>query len=75
MLVLTRKENEEIVIDLRGVDLTQLSDNDKIIRVVCVQSRKDKTRLGVKAARGIPVFRDEIFGRIEKEVSSKQGED
>ncbi len=49
MLVLSRKEDQVIVIDGR-------------IRVTVVEIRGGHVRLGIEAPRDIPVFRSEIMG-------------
>jgi carbon storage regulator len=48
MLCLTRKRNESIVID-------------RDIEVVVVELRGDKVRLGVKAPKDVPVWRNEVW--------------
>lgn len=48
MLVLSRKRDEEIVIDDR-------------IRIVVVEIRGDKVRLGIEAPRDVDVHRKEIW--------------
>lgn len=53
MLVLSRKKNESIVIN----------DN---IRVVIVEIRGDKVRLGVEAPPEVPVHRQEVFEAIKR---------
>ena len=53
MLVLSRKKNESIVID----------DN---IRIVVVEIRGDKVRLGVEAPREVPVHRREVYDAIQR---------
>ena len=53
MLVLSRKKNESIVIN-----------ND--IRIVVVEIRGDKVRLGVEAPREVPVHRHEVFDAIQR---------
>ncbi len=52
MLVLSRKKNEQIVIN-------------KDIAIVVVEIRGDKVRLGVKAPKEVPVHRREVFDAIE----------
>ncbi|WP_164100955.1 carbon storage regulator CsrA [Candidatus Laterigemmans baculatus] len=59
MLVLSRKKNESIVIN-----------ND--IRIVVVEIRGDKVRLGVEAPREVPVHRREVYDAIQR---GKEGVD
>jgi carbon storage regulator len=62
MLVLSRKKNESIVIN-----------ND--IKIVVVEIRGDKVRLGVEAPKEVPVHRREVFDaihRAEIELSAEQ---
>lgn len=54
MLVLSRKEDESIIIN----------DN---IRIRVVEIRGGKVRLGVEAPHDIPVHREEVHGRIKAE--------
>jgi carbon storage regulator len=56
MLVLSRKKNESIVI------------NDEI-RIVVVEIRGDKVRLGVEAPREVPVHRREVYEAIQRSNS------
>ena len=51
MLVLSRKKNESVVIN-----------ND--IRIVVVEIRGDKVRLGIEAPREVPVHRQEVYDAI-----------
>ena len=53
MLVLSRKKDEVIVIN----------DN---IRIMVVEIRGDKVRLGIDAPRDMPVHREEIWKVIQK---------
>jgi len=53
MLVLSRKKNESIVIN-----------ND--IKIVVVEIRGDKVRLGVEAPREVPVHRREVYEAIQR---------
>ena len=53
MLVLSRKKNESIVIN----------DN---IRIVVVEIRGDKVRLGVDAPKEVPVHRNEVYEAIRR---------
>lgn len=57
MLVLSRKKNESIVIN-----------ND--IKIVVVEIRGDKVRLGVEAPREVPVHRREVYEAIQRNVES-----
>lgn len=57
MLVLSRKKNESIVIN-----------ND--IKIVVVEIRGDKVRLGVEAPREVPVHRREVYDAIQKGLES-----
>lgn len=53
MLILSRMKDESIII----------GDN---IRVVVVEIRRDKVRLGVEAPREVPVHRREVFDAIHR---------
>lgn len=53
MLVLSRKKNESIIIN-----------ND--IKIVVVEIRGDKVRLGVEAPREVPVHRHEVYEAIQR---------
>ena len=55
VLVLTRKIDEQIVI--------QLGDQDVIVQVVAID--RDRVRLGVIAPREVPVHREEVLRRID----------
>ena len=55
MLVLTRKIDEQVVI--------QLGDQDVVVRVVAIES--GKVRLGFIAPPDVPVHREEVLRRIE----------
>ena len=57
MLVLSRKKNESIVIN-----------ND--IKIVVVEIRGDKVRLGVEAPREVPVHRREVYDAIQRSLGS-----
>lgn len=54
MLVLSRKKNESIIIN-----------ND--IKIVVVEIRGDKVRLGVEAPKEVPVHRSEVFEAIHRD--------
>ncbi|MEM9825129.1 MAG: carbon storage regulator CsrA [Planctomycetota bacterium] len=57
MLVLSRKKNESIVIN-----------ND--IKIVVVEIRGDKVRLGVEAPREVPVHRREVYDAIQRSTET-----
>lgn len=54
MLVLSRKKNEAIIIG-----------ND--IKVVVVEIRRDKVRLGIEAPKEVTVHREEVYDAIKKQ--------
>ena len=54
MLVLSRKSNEQIVI------------NDEIV-VTVVEIRGDKVRLGIEAPNDIPIHRQEVYAAIMRD--------
>lgn len=57
MLVLSRKKNEVIVI----------GEGENQVRLMVVEIRGDKVRLGIKADRNVPVHREEVYEAIKKE--------
>jgi len=61
MLVLSRKKNESIVIN-----------ND--IRIVVVEIRGDKVRLGVEPPREVPVHRHEVYEAIQGQQQTEAGD-
>lgn len=61
MLVLSRKRNEQIVI------------NDNIV-VTVVDIRGDKVRLGIEAPTDIPVNRQEVHDAIQRNAKQKRAE-
>ena len=61
MLVLSRKENESIVIN-----------NE--ITIVVVEIRGDKVRLGVEAPKEVPVHRREVYDAIKRAVDANNAE-
>jgi len=60
MLVLSRKKNEQIVI------------NDDI-RVTIVEIRGDRVRLGVEAPKQVPVHRREVQDAIDRQKRQESG--
>lgn len=61
MLVLSRKKNEAIVIN----------DN---IKIVVVEIRGDKVRLGVEAPREVPVHRPEVYNAIQQSLAGESSD-
>ena len=57
MLVLSRKKNESIVIN---------NDINNDIKIVVVEIRGDKVRLGIEAPRSVPVHRREVYDAIQR---------
>lgn len=62
MLVLTRKKDQSIVIN-----------ND--IKIVVVEIRGDKVRLGIEAPKEVPVHRHEVFDAIADTSATGEGAD
>ena len=62
MLVLSRKKDESIVIN-----------ND--IKIVVVEIRGDKVRMGVEAPKEVPVHRQEVFDAIARGESVAESVD
>ena len=58
MLVLSRKKDEKIII----------GDN---IKVMIIEIRGDKVRLGIDAPKEIPVHREEVYEAIQRENALK----
>ena len=61
MLVLSRKVNQSIMIGDQ-IEVTVLSVSG------------EKVRLGVKAPREVPVYRDEVLAELQSEAARKPGE-
>jgi carbon storage regulator len=57
MLVLCRKIGEKIVLPDQEVEMTIL------------EVKGNKVRIGISAPRGVPVYRQEVWKRIEHEQS------
>ena len=62
MLVLSRKKNEAIIIG----DKAKLGF---VIKVVVVEIRGDKVRLGIEAPSDVPAHRQEVYEAIYASVS------
>jgi carbon storage regulator len=58
MLVLTRKKNEAIVVA------------DGEITITVLEIRGDKVRLGLSAAKDIPIHRKEVYDAIQRESAA-----
>ena len=61
MLVLSRQRDQTIVI----------GDN---IRIIIVDVRGDKVRVGIDAPRDVSVHREEIYDAIQQELTEKKAE-
>lgn len=59
MLCLSRKRNESVILDLREFGLG-------LVKILTVDIRGEKTRVGVDADVKIPVHREEVFNAIER---------
>lgn len=59
MLVLSRKRNESI----------RIFDD---IQIMIVDIRGDKVKLGIEAAREIPVHREEVWQDIQRKLPAQQ---
>ena len=57
MLVLSRKKNEAVIITL----------GDQRIKVMLIDIRGDKVRLGFAASKDVTIHREEIQGEIDAE--------
>ena len=64
MLVLTRNDNESIIIG----DNPDMSKN---IVITAVHIGKNRVRLGIEAPKEVPVHRSEVYNAIQKEKLSK----
>ncbi len=60
LLVLSRKENEEIVM------IVPPSDRPQVISVLVVGHQRNATRIGVRADKSIKVHRREILNKIAR---------
>jgi carbon storage regulator len=57
MLVLSRRDNEDIVIIAAGVEII----------VKMIEIRGDKARIGIEAPKDVTIHRREIYERIQSE--------
>jgi len=62
MLVITRKNNESILIEIPCPEnLTNSANAEKrTVEIMVLETTKDKVRLGVKAPREIKIMRNEL---------------
>ena len=65
-LVLSRRNEEGITLDLTNVDMSKLAN--KVIRIITKNCRDGKVQYVIDADRSIPVHRDEVQRRIEEEL-------
>lgn len=61
MLVLSRKRDESIVINHE-------------IKIMVIEIRGDKVRLGIEAPRHIPIHRREVYDAIQRSLQEKSTE-
>lgn len=54
MLVLSRRENEKVIIDPKGVNI--------VLTVVRID--RGKVRIGIEAPDDLPIYREELLQRI-----------
>lgn len=67
MLVLSRKKNESIII----------GDQETLgfeIKIVIVEIRGDKVRLGIEAPKSVPVHREEVYRAILRSAQQQVAE-
>ncbi|MAZ77206.1 MAG: carbon storage regulator [Legionellaceae bacterium] len=60
MLILTRKPEQTIVI------------GDKMIEVTILSVQGNQVKLGIKADKSLPVHREEIYKKIQKQTDDKK---
>lgn len=58
MLIITRREGEKLYI------------NGKEIKITILHSTDGKVKLGIEASPDVPIFREELYERIEAEKLS-----
>ena len=59
MLILSLKEGEEIILDLRAL-------GKGLVKITVAEIMGENVRLGVEAARDVPIHRAEIQQRIDR---------
>jgi carbon storage regulator len=57
MLVLTRRENERIIIDGR-------------ITITVVRVQGDRIRIGIEAPQEVPIMREELLAKVAEAVTA-----
>lgn len=74
MLVLSRKREEAVDINLNSMPIEQIialhARGELIITATVVDLRGDKARLGFSAAKEIPIHRREVANAIARERSA-----
>lgn len=70
MLVLSRKKNESVVIDLSQQStldyLASMPPEERMISIITVEIRGDKARYGINAPKDVPVHRREVYEAIKR---------
>jgi carbon storage regulator len=64
MLVLSRKKNESIML---GGDIDGSTCGLPKIRVMVIEIKGDRVRLGIDAPRDVSVHRQEVWAKIQQE--------
>ena len=64
MLILSREKDESIVIDTTKCPVDELG----LIRILVVDVRGPKVRLGIDAPKAMPCHRQEVFDMIDREA-------
>lgn len=62
-MVLTRKREEQVFIEVPA------SSEPRLIKLMVVEIRGEKCRIGIDAPRDWPVHREEIYEAIKREAS------
>lgn len=85
MLVLSRKKDEKIIIDPNLIPIPEDASEEvkaklqriidsfhgESVEIMVVDIRGDKVRLGIEAAKEVPVHREEIYEAIKKEEQER----
>lgn len=62
MLVLSRKLQERIVVEL---------PNGELVQIVLCEIGNQTARIGIEAHRDIPIFREEVWVRLDRRQKRK----